>query len=134
LHTDEHISGLSTLSVNIVPYVRVALSDYNNALCSVASAGFYCYRAIESLVRSFAEINKIEINKDTKSLLWKYFKEAVQVGDDIIYYIKNLSDSERHGAPTAIRGADRERKLNYTKKIIDNYITYCLTNFSNRTK
>jgi hypothetical protein len=83
-------------------YLRSALSDLNEAMSSPNDTGFFCYRAIETLLQEFKEPDKME-NKDA----WPRFRDALQVTQNWIKPLTDHSKSNRHGELQAVSGEQR---------------------------
>ena len=74
-------------------HLRFALFDARQALLLPQQSGFFCYRAIDTLVRWFAGAKKI---KD-KSQAWEQFRECYKLNKSEIDKIKSVADPLRHG-------------------------------------
>jgi hypothetical protein len=83
-------------------YLRSALSDLNEAMSSPNDTGFYCYRAIETLLQEFKVPEKME-NKDA----WPRFRDALRVTQKWIKPLTDNSKWNRHGELRAISGQER---------------------------
>ena len=83
-------------------YLRSALADLNEAITSPNDTGFYCYRAIETLMQEFKQPGETE-SKDA----WPRFREALQVTQEWITPLTDSSISNRHGELKALSGEER---------------------------
>ncbi len=93
--------GFINLAISNV-HLRSALADLNQAITSPNDTGFYCYRAIETLMQEFKQPGEIESRKS-----WPRFREALQVTQDWIKPLTDKSTSNRHGELGAISGKER---------------------------
>lgn len=91
------VDELIKLAVSNV-YLRSSHSDLNSAIMSPNDTGFYCYRAIESLMQEF----KTESRK-----AWPRFRDALQVTQAWIKPLTDNSTSNRHGELKGLSGQER---------------------------
>jgi len=82
--------------------VRSALADLNEAITSPNDTGFYCYRAIETLMQGCKQPGETDNKK-----AWPRFREAVQVTQEWIKPLTDSSISNRHGEFKGLSGKDR---------------------------
>jgi hypothetical protein len=83
------------------PYLRSALSDLNEAIRSPNDTGFYCYRAIETLMQEFKQQGE-----DNKAA-WPRFRDALRVSKEWIKPLTDTSIGNRHGELKSLSGQER---------------------------
>jgi hypothetical protein len=82
-------------------YLRSALSDLNEAITSPNDTGFYCYRAIETLMQEF------KLPGEDSKATWPRFREALRVTQHWIKPLTDKSISNRHGELKTLSGNER---------------------------
>jgi hypothetical protein len=82
--------------------LRSALGDLKDAITSPNDTGFYCYRAIETLMQDFKQVGETESKK-----AWERFREALRITQDWIKPLTDSSVSNRHGELKPISGSER---------------------------
>lgn len=97
LSTEEFIN-LALVNV----YLRSALSDLSEAVSSPNDTGFYCYRAVETLMQDFKEEGETESKH-----AWPRLRSSLQVTQEWIRPLTENSTSNRHGELRALSGTDR---------------------------
>lgn len=97
--------------------LRLTLKDLRFAIKYPEDSGFFCYRAIESLMQYFNRSN----NKDEA---WNILREKIHISRNILDYIKKFADDPRHGCSILISDAERAKVMKYTWKIVDRFIYY----------
>ena len=83
-------------------YLRSALSDLNQAMTSPNDTGFFCYRAIETLMQEFKQSGNMD-NKEG----WQRLRGALQVTQNWIKPLTDNSISNRHGELKGLSGQQR---------------------------
>lgn len=101
-------------------YLHRCFTDLVSAMKMAEDTGFYCYRAIESLVHHCASIN--EIGSVNESAKWEKFREVSGTSKELIYAIKKFADSTRHGKPLKITSADRSTLFMTSWDIVETYL------------
>jgi len=89
-----------TLAV-VNEYLRSALSDLNEAIISPNDTGFYCYRAVETLMQEFKQPG------EESKTAWPKFREALHVSQAWIEPLTDKSISNRHGELKGLSGKER---------------------------
>lgn len=105
-------------------YLRLCLSDLREAIRNPKDAGFFCYRAIESLTQFFA--NQYGLKKEKT---WEKFREDVGIDQIQINYIRDFAAPVRHGGSVYISPEDRKKILNLTWDIVDKYILFACNGY-----
>jgi hypothetical protein len=82
-------------------YLRSALSDLNSAITSPNDTGFYCYRAIETLMQEFKQPG------EESKVAWPKLRDALQVTQAWIKPLTDNSLSNRHGELKGLSGNER---------------------------
>jgi hypothetical protein len=75
-------------------HIRRALSDFREATSNPVDTGFFCYRAIETLMQYHASSMPEATSKRVK---WDAFREHYGIDRADIDYIKGFADPVRHG-------------------------------------
>jgi len=99
-------------------YLRLCMGDLREAVRNPKDAGFFCYRAIESLMQYFTK-NGLDRDKT-----WHKFREDVGVRKEQIEYIKKFADPVRHGGSIYISPENSKKILNDAWEIVDKYILF----------
>lgn len=100
--------------------IRQCFFDLTKAIQFPEDTGFYCYRAIESLLQYFdAATNKKQA--------WESLRQATNTTREEIDKIKNVSDQNRHGIHNDLLGDIRKEIIVLAYKITYNFINYLCT-------
>jgi hypothetical protein len=105
--TEAHLHNLMSTPSSL--FFRRALGDFREALLSPMDTGFFCYRAIESLMQEHASGNAAVTDRKKK---WENFRHHYGVAEQQIMEIKDYADPVRHGNGMTLQevtGADRMR-------------------------
>lgn len=89
--TVDHLAYL--MSTPTSWFFRRALADFREAIKNATDTGFFCYRAIETLMQCHAALNGGS-NDSTK---WRAFRDHYNVSEDDIRNVKSFADPIRHG-------------------------------------
>jgi hypothetical protein len=95
------LEELTQLAITNVHF-RIFLSDLSNAISAPNDTGFYCYRAVETLLQEF----KLPDESDN-GRAWKRFRDALQVSQSWISPLTAASKPNRHGEAKALSGQER---------------------------
>lgn len=101
---------------------QIALADFRQAIRVPVQTGFYCYRAIETLMQVFRDDPK---GKEAQA--WEALRKQLAVSRDAIDRIKVHADWARHGRAGQVTDDDRIMLLQATREIVDRYLEYTLT-------
>lgn len=104
-------------------YIRRCFNDLRQAHRSVGDAGFFCYRAIESILCYFMDIAQNADKKDA----WEKLREQLQVEKSDIDYVKKFADPVRHGRGKYVTGEDYEEILKISRVVIDKFLVFLKT-------
>jgi hypothetical protein len=100
---------------------RIALANFREAIRMPVETGFYCFRAVETMMQSM----KTHPNENDKEA-WLKFRSALRVDRSFIDQIKIHADLPRHGKPSAISDAERSLVFLATDTIMDRYLKYVI--------
>jgi hypothetical protein len=100
--------------------VSRCFKDLISAMNEPGDTGFYCYRAIESLLQHY--IVKHKVISDNRSSQWKMFREFIQCEKQDILSLKEAADPIRHGKSMHVTSEYRRTLLLKTWDIVDSYI------------
>lgn len=100
-------------------FLHRCFTDLSFAMKHADDTGFYCYRALESLVHHCMTIN--DIPKSKKKSGWEKFRESSGSGEDLVYSIKYAADPLRHGEAASVSARAREELLGNTWDIVTRY-------------
>jgi hypothetical protein len=97
--------------------LSMALADFRKSMPDGTETGFYCFRAIEAVMQSFA----VEGDSDIKR--WERMRGALRIERGAIDFVKGHADDRRHGrvSPT-ITDAQRQKVFKTAHVIIDRYL------------
>lgn len=98
---------------------QAALADFCLAMQHSIQTGFFCYRAIESIMQSFRPQLTI-----SESIAWELMRESLGVSRDTINKIKVHADWARHGRSGTMSDNDRSFVLSTTQAIILRYLNF----------
>lgn len=103
-------------------YFRRALADLREAIKSPQDTGFFCYRAVESLMRGSATRQR-PVPQD--SAAWSSFRSIYHIDRKDIDDIKQFADPVRHGnylQSQPMTDQDRAGMLKKAWKIVNQYL------------
>jgi len=103
-------------------YLQYCLSDLREAILQNKGAGFFCYRAIESLSLYFADSNGLP--KENKKEIWEKFRDSLDINREKIDFILKFSKPVRHGDTIYISSDNMKKIFDYTYEIIDKYVIF----------
>lgn len=106
-----------------IPFLRRCFADLRSSIRYPADTAFFCYRAIESLMKCHMAENPSITNE---SNVWDSFRKTFSLQKNDIYEVKNLADPVRHGKPLVITWSDREKALTITWKAVISFLQYTL--------
>jgi hypothetical protein len=109
----EHLDAIGK-----APAAHAALADFRSAIRVPLQTGFFCYRAIESMMQSV----KIDGEKDAVS--WDRLRTDLNVSRAAIDRIKAHADWARHGGLGELTDADRVMLLTTARSAIGRYLDY----------
>jgi hypothetical protein len=98
---------------------QMALADFRRAMTSAISTGFYCYRAIESIMQSVRTDDK-----EKESVAWDRMRQHLRIDRAAIDMIKKHADFPRHGRPSSISDSDRAAVFKVADEIVRRYLHY----------
>lgn len=100
-------------------FLHRCFTDLSFAMKHADDTGFYCYRALESLVQHCMVLT--EISKSNKKLGWEKFRQISASDEELVYSIKSAADPLRHGEVTLTTNNDRVALLVNTWDIVTRY-------------
>jgi hypothetical protein len=92
--------------------------DMGLAMTHVVDTAFYCYRAIESLMRHCA-LSVAVVNKER---MWEVFREKAGCTRDEIMEIKKMADPLRHGGISDLTAENRKNTLLLAWRLVAQYL------------
>ncbi len=104
-------------------YLFSALDDVKRAGCSFQDAGFYCYRAIESVMQSFKEEDDINENRSDKKA-WEEMRSKLKITQDTILLVKKQADDRRHGKSSKMTKEKYDQSIEITISIINKFCEF----------
>jgi hypothetical protein len=116
-------------------YFFHALADIKRAARSLHDSGFYCYRAIESVMQFF-KIHGEDVplsGKKADERAWEKMRNALGVSREEIDTVKEKADPLRHGKPTSMTEEERSQLMKITVPIIDKFCTFLATDTSTKS-
>ncbi len=100
---------------------EMILADFRRAMGHAVNTGFYCYRAIETMMQSM----KVKDNEN-HATAWSRLRECLRVDRAAIDSVKMHSDSPRHGRPSAISDEERANVFRITDELIKRFLEYLI--------
>jgi hypothetical protein len=96
---------------------QMVLADFREAIRVPIGTGFFCYRAIETMMQS------MRTSPDEKdSSAWEQLRNILRIDRSAIDEVKRHADLPRHGRPSAIADAERAKVLMLTDEIIKRFM------------
>jgi hypothetical protein len=77
-------------------YIARSMGDFRLAMLSAMDTGFYCYRAIETLMH-FHAASTANVLDQKEAKQWEAFREHHGISKEDIFWIKKFADPIRHG-------------------------------------
>ncbi len=102
------------------PLLRLALSDFKDAIIYPNNTGLFCYRATESIIN----LVKKEKNITDKKVAIQELEKLLTIDEACIKFLRSLNVNVRHGQVEWISGQDRLTAIKITREIITRYIAY----------
>jgi hypothetical protein len=100
-------------------YLFHALADVKRSAKSFHDAGFYCYRAIESVMQFFKVFDEENPLKEEK--VWEKARETLKVSQEDIMLVKSKADPLRHGKPSPMTIEEHSQIIKITVTVIDKF-------------
>ena len=101
-------------------FLHRCFSDLSMAIKVPEDTGFYCYRAIESLLQHC--VAKFNLLSQGKPKQWQKLRDIAKCGKETILRIKNFADPTRHGNISLITSEERRELFIDTWNIVDEYL------------
>jgi hypothetical protein len=101
-------------------HLRRALGDLREAIRSPVDTGFFCYRAVESIMQHFRK----EEDRDDKGPGWERMREVLRIDRSWIEYLKGKADLQRHGLTPYMSGENRSIAMQHAWKVVDRFCVY----------
>lgn len=108
-------------STQAVHLLKLCMTDFRRAMQGPVDAGFFCYRAIESIRQYFLE-------GDDHNRSWEKLREELRVEKNDLMFVKEFADPRRHGDTIEISDEDRAEVYKITWEAIDNFIDHIREN------
>lgn len=102
-------------------FLHRCFTDLALAMKHADDTGFYCYRALESLVHHCMISEGIPKSKN-KTPGWDRFRQKSSSEKELVYSIKRAADPLRHGEATSTAITDRGTLLVNTWDIVSRYL------------
>lgn len=115
--TDEKVLA----ALGLAPEMQLILGDFRDAMRRPAGTGFYCYRAIESMMQVVRGDSEKEI------YAWERLRSSLNISRKAIDTVKAHADDARHGKLNQITSEDRANVLIICDIIIERYITFLVS-------
>jgi hypothetical protein len=103
-------------------YLRHALADLREAIKSPKDTGFFCYRAVESLMNCVVARNGVSLDKAEG---WELFRASYSIDREQVMAIKTFADPVRHGNLSQlyqVSDQDRSRLFTSAWQIVNRFI------------
>ena len=101
-------------------FVNRCLGDLASAMKHADDTGFYCYRAIESLLHHCSSV--FSLSGAHKSKQWEKFRAVAKCDEQKLRFIKSAADPVRHGNVAGMTATDRNTLFFSTWDVVDGYI------------
>lgn len=103
------------------PGFAEALADYREAMRTPLQTGFFCYRAVETLMQTF----KGAVD-DRDRPAWEALRAALNVDRAGIDVVKQHADWARHGRARGLTDGERAALFTFTEIVLDRYMAFVL--------
>lgn len=101
-------------------FLHRCFSDLASSMKHADDTGFYCYRAIESLLHHCAAVHSLSTAE--KSIQWEKFREVSGCDQQTLRAIKAAADPLRHGGVSGASSDDRAKLFTSTWDVVDGYL------------
>jgi hypothetical protein len=102
------------------PLFRRAIADFKSAIRVPADTGFYCYRAVESLINHVKKTSGISDKKAAISSL----ESSLKLDSACIQLLRELGGDVRHGHVSTITAQERVQALRITQEILERFFDH----------
>ena len=103
-------------------FIKDSLADFRRAIKYPAMTAGYCFRAIETIRKFHFENKGIHDNDKRRKDGWNKLRSSFDLTQSDFNEIENFTLSNRHGHYPSVTYPERERIMNFTRKIIDKTI------------
>lgn len=103
-------------------YLSRCFNDLVSAMKHADDTGFFCYRAIESLLHHCATNHGL--SSAEKSIQWQKFRDVADCAEETLRSIKEAADPLRHGKNMEITSDNRSALLMSTWAVVDTYFQH----------
>lgn len=100
------------------------MADFREAMRVAGQTGFFCYRAIEACMQSFAEREKTN-----EKNAWELMRNKLQIDLDGIRAVKAKADWARHGKRGYISDAERGEIFVFTRDVMRRYFDFVVRGY-----
>ena len=111
------IPGELLVAVGASVQTQAALAYFREAVRIPVDTGFFCYRAIEALLRAV-----VDVQGDVSGANWAAFRSTLRIARDAVMFVKSHSDLPRHGAVSSISDEQRAKVLRITDETIRRHL------------
>jgi len=124
---------LNLFNVDESDYLRRCLADLREAVKTPKDTGEFCYRAIETLRKFFAQQNGLDDNKrDECNKSWEILRNELVVERKELDEIAVFAVDIRHGGTMLITSDNRARIFGLTWDIVDKFIAYAKNGYKRK--
>lgn len=102
------------------PLFRRSISDFKSAIRYPSDTGFFCYRAVESLIN----IIRNEANIKDKKAAIEQLNQLLNLDSGCIEFLRDLGGDVRHGKLVFITGEIRLKAIKITREILLRFFGY----------
>lgn len=104
-----------------------ALGDFRHAIAEPWDTGFYCYRAVEMVMRHW-----LELDGQSKDQAWSAMRAALHVSRSELEPLRPWANLQRHGARRTITSEDHTALLRITRAVLESMCRHLLGTESHR--
>lgn len=113
------INDLLSLCCRVALFRR-ALGDFKNAIRHPIDTGFFCYRAVESILNYVRDADNLKGKPEAINRL----NGILNLDPTCIELLRDLGGDVRHGKIVSITGSQRHQAIRVTREILQRFAVY----------
>jgi len=117
----ERLDVMDVVKLHGVPasvYLQHCFADLREAIRSPLDSGFFCYRALESLVQYYRQTHQLK----TKTDAWAMLRDQTHSTEEDCRRIERAAQPVRHGQPRRYEPTERAEIMHLTWRIVESFV------------